>query len=118
MKLKSIISAVIIFSGIAKVFAASFSLVSVSPRVFAPREYEPQYAGARFTIANPNYSEVNSAIFDITGREVRSSLPRESEYVLVWDGRDSGGQFVRAGVYVYQLEADGVVINGTVIVAH
>jgi hypothetical protein len=37
---------------------------------------------------------------------------------LVWDGKDSGGKVVPAGVYLYQVDMQGTApITGTVIVA-
>ena len=56
-------------------------------------------------------------IFDLQGRMVRSQLPEEGQNVLVWDGKDDSGVTVHAGVYIYQVEANGKIINGTVVVA-
>lgn len=68
-------------------------------------------------LENPNYSEVTSMIFDMRGNLVRGNLPRELETVLYWDGRDTEGSVVPAGVYLYQVEVDGRIINGTIVVA-
>jgi hypothetical protein len=51
------------------------------------------------------------------GNLVRKNLPRELETVLYWDGRDSGGIIVPSGVYLYQIEVDNKVLNGTIVVA-
>jgi hypothetical protein len=48
---------------------------------------------------------------------VRRNLPRELETVLYWDGRDTAGTIVPSGVYLYQIEVDGKVLSGTVVVA-
>jgi hypothetical protein len=47
---------------------------------------------------------------------VRGNLRREGENVMIWDGRDGDGGLVRGGIYIYQVESDGKVINGTVVV--
>lgn len=36
---------------------------------------------------------------------------------LAWDGRDSDGGEAPKGIYIYQIEADGERLNGTVVVA-
>ena len=97
--------------------ADKFGISSVEPKIFSPNESNITISKARFYIDNPHYSEITSAIFDIEGRVIRTSLPRELETVLYWDGRDSGGNIVPAGVYIYQLEADGNILNGTIVVA-
>ena len=36
---------------------------------------------------------------------------------LKWNGRDKTGNYVPSGVYIYQIQAEGKVINGTIVVA-
>jgi len=80
-------------------------------------------AGARLTCApnpfagattlrfeRPPAGRVRLAIFDVTGRRVRTLLdgnPGAGAGSATWDGRDDGGRPVGAGVYVARLEAGG-----------
>ena len=36
---------------------------------------------------------------------------------ISWDGKNIEGKFVRTGVYIYQVQSEGKVINGTIVVA-
>jgi len=94
-----------------------FAVTGVEPKIFSPDESNTIISKARIYIDNPNYSEIRSTIFDMDGRVLRSSLPREQETVLYWDGRDSDDRIVPSGVYIYQIEADGRAVNGTIVVA-
>jgi hypothetical protein len=55
---------------------------------------------------------VTLEIFDVAGRKV-ATLAREDlmpgEYEVSWDGRNEEGQRVASGVYLYRLEAEGLV---------
>jgi len=45
---------------------------------------------------------------------------RAGEETLIWDGKDTNGDTVAGGVYIYQIQvvgAENKVINGTVVVA-
>jgi hypothetical protein len=97
--------------------SGSFRITSVEPKIFSPDEANTVISRTRIYIENPNYSEVTSAIFDLRGNAVRRNLPRELETVLYWDGRDTAGTIVPSGVYLYQIEVDGKVLSGTVVVA-
>ncbi|OGS36255.1 MAG: hypothetical protein A2293_11995 [Elusimicrobia bacterium RIFOXYB2_FULL_49_7] len=94
-----------------------FSLTSVNPKIFCPDETDTSLSKVNFAIANPNFSEVSSTIYDINGNVVRVSLTEENAELFSWDGRDSDNNVVSSGVYIYQLEADGKIANGTVVVA-
>ena len=57
---------------------------------------------------------VKLQVFDIRGRVVRTLIDghREAgEYRQEWDGRDTRGAEVSAGVYLYRLEADGMTLQ-------
>jgi hypothetical protein len=97
--------------------ADEFTLNWVKPRIFTPEESGGVINEVRFGFENPNFAEVTIKIYDISGAEIRTTLRREGENVMVWDGRDNSGSIVRAGMYIYQIEADGKVLNGTVVVA-
>jgi len=58
----------------------------------------------------PAAAEVNLAVFNLLGQQVRSleqtRLPA-GHHRAVWDGRDESGRPVSSGIYFYRLEADG-----------
>ncbi len=54
---------------------------------------------------------VRATVYDIAGREVRSLGHRDlapGTHELGWDGRDSGGNPARSGIYLLRLEAPGM----------
>lgn len=58
----------------------------------------------RFELRRPG--EVKLAVYDITGRQVKTLMARTLEagpYEVQWDGRDDGGHLLRSGVYLYDL---------------
>ena len=62
-----------------------------------------------FRLARP--AEVRVAVFDVTGRAVRTLLDERRESGLQevrWDGRDDQGRSMAAGVYLYRMIVDGV----------
>ena len=60
----------------------------------------------RYELTRP--TSVRLSVYDLAGRLVRMLLPQSEfdpgEYVLTWDGRNSIGSRVAAGVYFVQLE--------------
>jgi hypothetical protein len=68
-----------------------------------------------FIFDNPQGTQVKGRLFDLRGAVVASMRPGPVANSLAWDAK-SGGQIVPGGVYVYQIEADGTVYNGTVVV--
>jgi len=96
--------------------ATEFTLNKVCPRIFTPNN-DGLNDEVVFDYANPNNKGVVCRIFDIRGALVRQLDigPRETSFA--WDGKDERGKVVLSGVYIYQLEAEGKVTNGTVILA-
>lgn len=60
-------------------------------------------------------------IFDLSGFEIADIKVIGDETaitaVLRWDGKDKNGETVKSGIYIYQVQAEGKVINGTIVVA-
>lgn len=57
-------------------------------------------------------------VFDVTGRVVRSLLDGQATdgwHSVVWDGRDNMGRDAPGGLYLYTLEAGGVVSTGKTV---
>jgi flagellar hook assembly protein FlgD len=98
--------------------SGEFGLSSVEPKIFSPDEVGNVTVGkVRFTISNPDLSEVTVKIYDLEGHLVRTNLERDGEEMIYWDGKDAGGEIVRSGVYLYEIEGANKVITGTVVVA-
>ncbi|MFQ6607294.1 MAG: M1 family aminopeptidase [Fidelibacterota bacterium] len=60
----------------------------------------------------PEQSHVKIVIYDILGREVKELVNGElvsGYHKVVWDGTDSFNEPVSAGVYLYQIKAEGFV---------
>lgn len=64
---------------------------------------------------NPEGTSVKGKIYDLRGALVATMTPGPVANSLVWDAK-AGGQVVPGGVYIYQLQADTKVYNGTVVV--
>jgi len=97
---------------------SGFTLLEVRPRIFTPEEEDQRINQVRFIFQNPNFVEVTVKIFDINGVLIRRNLPQEKENnVIVWDGKDDRGRKVKSGIYLYQIEAEGKVFKGVIIVA-
>jgi hypothetical protein len=64
----------------------------------------------RIAYSIPEASRVVLAIYDASGRLVRTLVDRDltpNDYVAVWDGRAEGGEGAASGIYFYQLTSDG-----------
>jgi len=68
-----------------------------------------------FVFDNPQQKNVKGKIYDLRGALVGTMTPGPAGNSLLWDAK-AGGQAVPGGVYIYQIEADGTVYNGTVAV--
>ena len=69
----------------------------------------------RFAFENDADNWVSLKIFDMKGRLVHQDSTTGTE--IYWNGKDKNDDIVSGGVYIYQLECDKKVINGTVVVA-
>jgi hypothetical protein len=79
-----------------------------TPNPFTPAT--GQRVSFNFTLVNMD-SPVKIYIYTVRGRRIRTlSSGRE------WDGRNDAGQLVEGGLYIYQIEAEGKRVSGTVVV--
>jgi|GEM_PF-2051602 len=95
----------------------AFKFTEVKPRVFTPEESSNKANRCTFIFDNPDYEVVTIRIFNVNGCVVRDNLITDSLTSQYWDGKDSGGSYVKAGIYIYQIEVAGTVTTGTVVVA-
>ncbi len=102
--------------------AESFGLRETPRKILIPESALPENATFTLTFDNPAADIVTQAkIYDITGSEVADMTDAtgsgSNPSRLTWDGRDKDGSIVRSGIYIYQVQAGGTLINGTVVVA-
>jgi hypothetical protein len=97
----------------------TFDLSNLTSRVLTPNG-DGKNDVVIFTFDNPNGSPVEGKIYDMRGAYVADMIPGTARGLtagqLVWDGM-MNGKPVTSGVYVYQVEAEGKVFNGTLVVA-
>jgi hypothetical protein len=103
--------------------SSEFNLSQLTPRkIFTPNGDGINDEIILF-LENPRDSIISQAkIYDITGAEVsdfeQGIIVGERGIVsLKWNGKDKQGSTVRSGIYVYQIQAESKVINGTIVVA-
>ncbi len=99
---------------------AAFSVASVyPPKVFTPNI--APYQTIIFYVDNPQGDKVTGKIFNLRGEHIADLAsdgdPTATSVILSWDGKNSNGVYVTKGVYIYQLEGSGKIINGTIMVA-
>ncbi len=92
-----------------------------SPVQFALERSWPNPAAGTATIrlAVPVAARVVVEVFDLQGRRMRRLADRDfspGDHVLEWDGRDAEGLPVRAGVYLYRMQAGGHALERKLVV--
>ncbi len=97
-----------------RVQAFSFDTAGISNRLITPNG-DGKNDAVVFTFDNPRDSSVTGKILDLKGARVADMSAGPVSNSLMWDGR-SQGNVVASGVYIYQLEAEGKILNGTVAV--
>ncbi|MEC7926936.1 MAG: FlgD immunoglobulin-like domain containing protein [Candidatus Neomarinimicrobiota bacterium] len=87
---------------------------SAIPETFAlhqayPNPFNP-VTTIRFDL--PEDSDIRLTIYNLVGKEIRNlvsgEMPSGFNYII-WDGANNTGQAVSAGVYLFQIQADGFV---------
>lgn len=91
----------------------AFDAGGVSNRMITPND-DGKNDNVVFTFDNPKNSSVTGRIYDLKGAVV-ADMVQIAPNQLKWDGK-AGGQAVPGGVYIYQLQAEGQVHNGTIVV--
>ncbi len=67
----------------------------------------------------PQPSEVEINVFNLHGQKVATLVrgPREAgAHEVIWNGKDESGRVVASGVYLYQLQTNGVVLKKKMLV--
>jgi hypothetical protein len=79
--------------------------------VLAAATPNPFSAGTHLSYTLPSRARVRIDIFDVSGRHVRALVEGVAEaghHVRAWDGLETGGRRAAAGVYLVQMQVDGV----------
>jgi len=98
------------------VFASGTAEVMDMPAV--PQEFyltqnypNPFNPSTTISFSVPSEGHVQINVYDITGRLITTLVDRnmsEGYHHVVWDGKDISGLDVSAGLYIYNLQAEGV----------
>ncbi|MBN1385261.1 MAG: gliding motility-associated C-terminal domain-containing protein [Elusimicrobia bacterium] len=99
-------------------YAVGFKLIEVKPGIITPNG-DNRNDRLIVIYENPNDSNVSGRIITISGHYVADMLvdPDINNPKITWDGKYDSGDAVPSGIYIYQIEVEGEVINGTVVVA-
>ena len=88
----------------------------VPPKVFTPNG-DGVWDQVEFFYDNPTGATVTGKILDAKGAQVANLRNGDRGVSLVWDGRDAGERPAPGGVYFYQVEYDGKVAHGAIVLA-
>lgn len=95
--------------------AAKFTVNNIYPRIFTPNG--DGWNDVVNFVYEGNDDGITGKIFDINGAFVADMSHGDTIYSLKWDGKNGSEETVSSGIYIYQIEADGEIINGTVVIA-
>ena len=71
----------------------------------------------RIYFKNAENRNVSGKVFDLTGTYICELKINNSENYIYWDAKDSYGNIVNSGIYIYQIKTGNKVVNGTVVIA-
>ena len=101
----------------ATVTLGSLTLTAVKCRILTPNG-DGRNDKARFEFDNPEQLPITGTVYDLSGARVSDLQPgADPTTVLLWDGKNSDGQTVAGGIYIYQIIFEGKTATGTVVVA-
>ena len=102
---------------------AGFTLLNWPPRA---KIVTPNNDGIndefRVYYSNPQNKVASGKVFNLKGFTVADLKDKSAEKYLYWDAKDSAGNIVSPGIYIYQITATGSntgndTINGTLVIA-
>lgn len=109
----------ICLSAIHCLYALGFKIIEVKPRIITPND-DRKNDVLIVIYETPNDSNISGKIISLSGFYVADMVDDISDPTnpkIIWDGKNADGDVVPSGIYIYQIEAEGEVINGTVVVA-
>ena len=103
--------------GGASVTLGTLTLTAVKCRILTPNG-DGRNDKARFEFDNPEQLPISGTVYDLSGARVSDLQPgSDPTTVMLWDGKNSDGQVVAGGIYIYQIIFEGKTATGTVVVA-
>ena len=114
INLVAIIS-LLIFSN--PLFAEEFNIIEVKPRIITPGTSAGINDYLIVNYENPKDSNVSGKIITLNGCFVADMLNNDMTERITWNGKDDTAKVVPSGIYIYQIDVEGKIFNGTVIVA-
>ncbi|MBI5573593.1 MAG: gliding motility-associated C-terminal domain-containing protein [Elusimicrobia bacterium] len=97
--------------------ASSFGQIRTIPaKIFTPNG-DTKWDVMEFYFENPEKLDIIGKIFDLTGAWVCDMNKGNTDDSLLWDGNYESGEKSPSGVYIWQIEANRKVFNGTVVLA-
>jgi hypothetical protein len=98
--------------------AESFTILQMTPRrIFTPNGDGINDVIEFFFENDADWVVSEAKVYDLSGAEVSAMRTGSTGSSYVWDGKDRSGQVVHGGIYIYQFQAGGKTLNGTVVVA-
>lgn len=91
-----------------------FAFAGVSNRFITPNG-DGRNDDVAFQFSNPRDSSGTIKIYDVRGHVLATLAVNPGDASEVWDGR-AGGRLVDAGLYVYVVHVEDVVVSGAVVV--
>ena len=105
----------------AKVTSIVSRIGSIPEKYVLEQNYpNPFNPSTRIAFGLPEMGRVRLDIFDLMGRHIRTLVDADltaGMYEIVWDGRDSRGQKVASGIYLYKLQAPDALLQKKMILS-
>ncbi|MBI2362489.1 MAG: 4Fe-4S binding protein [Elusimicrobia bacterium] len=95
--------------------AATFDLSNITTRVVTPNG-DGKNDLMIMIFDNPRGAPISGKVYDLRGAYVATMAQGPFPNSLQWDGL-MNGKVVTSGVYIYQVEGDGKLFNGTMVIA-
>lgn len=105
-----------------------FELKKVYPKIVTPSYGRDDNNFVFFEFYDPlaGATQFELKIFDINGYRIKNidtsnnnwkTIPSSQNFKILWDCKDSEGNYVLPGVYIYQLESSKKTFTGIIVVA-
>ena len=100
-------------------YTEGFNLVVAKPKIITPND-DNKNDMLIVSYENPNDSNVSGTILTVSGYYVADMLldiSASDNLKITWNGKNYDDEVVSSGIYIYQIEVEGKIFNGTVVVA-
>ena len=93
------------------------NLTAVAPRILTPNDdagNDKVFFQFDDTLAG---LPLETAVYDLRGAKVSDLVMNSNATALTWNGKNTDGQFLPAGIYIYSIRIGKNAATGTVVVA-